>query len=384
MSTATEYRGRDPASGEGRKVRIAADRIVAIAADPDVGPDDPWLSAGLVDLQVNGFGGLDLNEGRQKIATVAALCRRLAGEAVTRFLPTVITASEPAIVQRLETIAEAARTDDLAARMIAGVHVEGPFISATDGPRGAHDGAHVRPADADEIARWQEAAGGLLRIVTLAAESLGAVPAIRAAKDMGLIVALGHSAATPDQIAAAVEAGATMSTHLGNGIAAMLPRHPNPIWTQLACDRLTASFICDGHHLPWDTAKAMIRAKGGGRAVLVSDSVVEAGMPPGRYETSVGGVVEVNSEGRIALAGTELLAGAGHSLRVMVARAANHAGVSLARALTMASTDAAAVAGLAPCLEVGARADLIRFAWTAGDDTLTLRDVVIAGERVAP
>jgi N-acetylglucosamine-6-phosphate deacetylase len=354
-----------------------------VSVSPDES-DGPWLAAGLVDLQVNGYGGLDLNDGRLEVGTVADLCRRLADEAVTRFLPTVITASEPAIVQRLQAISEAARKDPLSGRMIAGVHVEGPFISALDGPRGAHPLADVRPADADEIARWQEAAEGRIRIVTLGAESPGAVAAIRAAAAMGITVALGHSAATPDEIRAAVDAGATMSTHLGNGIAAMLPRHPNPIWTQLAEDRLTASFICDGHHLPFDTAKAMIRAKGPGRAVLVSDAVALAGMPPGRYETAVGGPVEVNAEGRISLAGTAFLAGAGHSLRVMVARAVSHAGVALDRALAMASTDAARVAGLARCLEPGARADLIRFDFAPGDDTLTLHEVVIGGERIAP
>lgn len=381
MSGTATYRGRDPATGRGREIRVENGLIGSISPCSDEGP---WLAAGLVDLQVNGFGGLDLNAGALDAATVSALCRRLAQEGVTRFLPTLVTAPEAALLARLAAIAGVMRSDPLAARMIAGVHVEGPFISALDGPRGAHPLADVRAADADEIARWQEAADGLVRVVTLAAESPGAGAAIRAARTMGITVALGHSAASPDQIRAAVDAGATMSTHLGNGIAAMLPRHPNPIWTQLADDRLTASFICDGHHLPYDTAKAMFRAKGQGRAVLVSDAVALAGMPPGRYEAAVGGAVDVGADGRISLAGTSLLAGAGHALRVMVARAANHAGVSLARALAMASDDAAAAAGLAPCLEPGARADLIRFDFTPGDDTLRLRDVIIAGERVAP
>jgi len=363
-------------------VRVADGWISAISDAPEQ-EGAPWLSPGLVDLQVNGFAGLDLNDGALTVSTVVALCHRLADEAVTRFLPTVVSASEPRLIQSLKTLAKAVETNALAARMIAGIHVEGPFISVEDGPRGAHPAADVRAADNAEIRRWQEAAGGLVRIVTLAAESPGACDAICGAVSEGIRIALGHSAATPAQITAAVDAGATLSTHLGNGIATMLPRHPNAIWTQLAEDRLTATFICDGHHLPFDAARAMIRAKGIGRAVLVSDSVALAGMPAGQYDTALGGAVEVSPEGRISLAGTSFLAGAGHPLRVMVARAANNAGVTLAQALTMASTDAAAAADLPPCLEVAARADLIHFDWAPGDDTLTLPDVIIEGERKA-
>src|SRR5699024_3206830 len=145
---------------------------------------------------------------------------------------------------------------------VPGVHIEGPSISPADGPRGAHPVEHVRPPDLAEFERWQAAGDGLVKLVTLAPEHAGAPGYIRTLAARGVIVALGHSAATPDEVHAAVDAGARLSTHLGNGVAAVLPRHPNLIWTQLADDRLYASFIADGHHLSADTFRAMLRAKG--------------------------------------------------------------------------------------------------------------------------
>ncbi|WP_255509661.1 ABC transporter permease subunit [Oceaniovalibus sp. ACAM 378] len=177
MSQPAEYSGHDPATGRMKTVGVADGWIAAISDAPEQ-QGAPWLSPGLVDLQVNGFAGLDLNDGALTVPTVVALCHRLADEAVTRFLPTVVSASEPRLIQSLQTLAKSVETDALAARMIAGIPVEGPFISVEDRPRGAHPAADVRAADSAEIRRWQEAAGGLVRIVTLAAESPGACDAI--------------------------------------------------------------------------------------------------------------------------------------------------------------------------------------------------------------
>ncbi len=379
--SAVSFTGRDPLAGGALRVS-ARDGIVVgverIAPEPGMA----WLAPGLVDLQVNGFGGLDLNDGALDAATVSALCRKLAAEGITRFLPTIITAFEPEILAAVTAIARAVADDPLTARMVAGIHVEGPFVSLEDGPRGAHRRECVRNADAAEIARWQAAAGGLIRIVTLAPEVKGAIETIRAAVEMGIRISLGHSAASAEQVHQAADAGATLSTHLGNGSAATLPRHPNMIWAQLADDRLTASFITDGHHLPPDTAKAMLRAKGPANSVLVSDAVALAGMPPGRYRTPIGGDVEVMPSGRVALAGTSFLAGSGDALRSCVARAAQMTGFSLGECLAMASTRAASAIGLPGGLEPGARADMILFDWAPGDDGLALRQTVLAGDTV--
>ncbi|KGM33979.1 N-acetylglucosamine-6-phosphate deacetylase, partial [Inquilinus limosus] len=288
--------GRDPATGRSLAVTIKDGRIAAIEDGP--AGETAWLSAGLVDLQVNGFAGHDLNGGGLVPETVARLSAALRRDGVTTFLPTLITAPEASITAALAAIAEARAADPLIAHMIPAVHVEGPHISPEDGPRGAHPRDQVRPPDLAEFDRWQAACGGLVGLVTLSPHHDGAPDYIRGLTARGVLVAIGHTDASPAQIAAAVEAGAALSTHLGNGIAATLPRHPNPIWSQLAEDRLTASFIADGHHLPADVLKAMLRAKGLERAVLVSDAAALGGLAPGLYDQPVGGRVELTADGR--------------------------------------------------------------------------------------
>jgi N-acetylglucosamine-6-phosphate deacetylase len=166
------------------------------------------------------------------------------------------------------------------------------------------------------------------------------------------------------------DAGARLSTHLGNGAHAMLPRHPNYLWTQLADDRLTAGFIADGHHLPADTLRAMIRAKGPERSILVSDAVALAGRPPGRYETPVGGTVELSADGRLVMAGTPYLAGAARGLADGVAHVATLFG--LGPALRMATVQPGRFVGGRGVLAVGAPADVIRFDWAPGDPALRM------------
>lgn len=381
MSTTRTIAGRDPATGEGIAVTIADGRITAVAPAGDA--DDLWLSPGLVDLQVNGYAGLDLNGPMLEPATVIALGERLARNGITTFAPTLITASEASIVAGLRAIATARQQSALLREMAPFIHVEGPSISPADGPRGAHPAAHVRAPSLDEFRRWQEAAEGLVGLVTVSPEWPETIPYIEALVRDGVLVAIGHTAATPEQIHAAAAAGARLSTHLGNGAAALLPRHPNFIWAQLADDRLTASFIADGHHLPGDTLKAMLRAKSLDRAILVSDAAALGGMPAGRYTSPIGGEVEVGADGRLGIAGTSYLAGAGHLLTQNVATLVNAVGLPLAGALRLATRNPGAFAGGRGTLEVGARADLIRFRFAPGDASLTVTDSVVAGEEIA-
>lgn len=372
--------GIDPRTGKGIAIDIADGTIAAIRVAENT--SGHYLSAGLIDLQVNGFRGFDLNGGKVTPDILLSLCRTLLSLGVTTFLPTLITASEALIIQALTVIAETRASEKLVADMIPGVHVEGPSISDRDGPRGAHPLAHVRPPSIAEFERWQKASGNLVSMVTLAPEHEGSIDYIKVLTAQGVLVALGHTAATPEEIHAAAEAGATLSTHLGNGAAATLPRHPNFIWAQLADDRLTASFIADGWHLPADTFKAMLRAKGMERAILVSDAVALGGMPPGLYDQPVGGRVEVSPEGRISVAGTPYLAGASLPLAANVAIAAGMAGLPLADSLSLATENPGRFVGGLGKLEVGARADLIRFDWSEGDRALTVRETWLHGERV--
>ncbi|MFB9950347.1 N-acetylglucosamine-6-phosphate deacetylase [Rhizobium puerariae] len=372
--------GIDPRTGKGIAIEIADGRIAAIRPSEDTGPH--YVSPGLIDLQVNGFRGFDLNNGEVTPKIVLSLCEELLSVGVTTWLPTIITASGETILQTLEALAGGIRAGHrLIAEMVPGVHVEGPSISGKDGPRGAHPLQHVRPPSVAEFERWQRVSGNLVSMVTIAPEHEGSIDYVRALTARGVHVALGHTDATPEEIHAAAEAGAVLSTHLGNGAAAILPRHPNFIWAQLADDRLTASFIADGWHLPADTFKAMLRAKGMERAVLVSDMVALAGMPPGLYEQPVGGRVEVSPEGRIGVAGTPYLAGASLPLSANVALAAQMADIPLADALLLATENPGRFAGGRGRLEVGARADLIRFDWSQGDRAIRVCETWVHGEK---
>ncbi len=376
----TVLTGRDPATGDPIAIRVADGRILAVLPAAPGGEergDDAWIAPGLIDLQVNGYAGHDLN-AEPDPAVCARLARALLREGTTTFLPTLITASEAALTARLRAIAEA-RRDPLVAAMVPGIHVEGPWISPDDGPRGAHPVEHVRPPDLAEFTRWQDACGGLIGLLTLSPHWPNAPAAIHALAASGVRIALGHTGASPAQIEAAVSAGATMSTHLGNGIAAMLPRHPNALWSQLADDRLAASFIADGHHLPPATLRAMLRAKGLDRAVLVSDSAALGGMPPGDYDQPIGGRVRLEASGRLGTIGTPYLAGAARPLAAGVATVLRDAGLSLADALRLATGNPGRLLGGRGTLERGAPADLIRFRLT--DGALRIEAVLLRGVR---
>lgn len=381
MSKAARIVGRDPATGQGVAIDCVEGRIASIGP---VAIDDatPFLSAGFVDLQVNGYAGHDLNAGMPDVETLEQLARHLLRAGVTSFAPTLITASEQFLCQALSGIAAAKRKSPLLGQMIGFVHVEGPSLDPADGPRGAHPLEHVRPPSIDEFARWQRAAEGMIGLVTLSPH-YGEAPAyISALTAQGVLVSIGHTGATPDQITAAADAGASLSTHLGNGAASMVPRHPNFIWQQLADDRLTASFIADGHHLPAATLKAMLRAKTLDNAILVSDAAALGGQPAGRYRSPIGGEVDVSADGRLSVAGTPYLAGAGHLLDRNIAYAIQATGISLAEALGLATRNPGRFMGGRGVLALGQRADITLFSWRQGDETLTINDVFLGGERV--
>jgi N-acetylglucosamine-6-phosphate deacetylase len=371
---ATRVSGRDPETRQNRTIVIQDGRITDIIHGGD--DDELWLSLGLFDLQLNGFGGHDLNACPDP-QTVRDLATAVHNSGVSRFAPTLITASHDAIIAALQAIAQARDSDPSLKHAMPFVHVEGPHIAPEDGPRGAHPAEHVRPPSLDEFDAWQAACGNLVGLVTLSPHWPETDAYVRGLRARGVRVALGHTSATPDQIAAAVEAGAILSTHLGNGIAAALPRHPNPIWTQLAEDRLWASFIADGHHLPSETFKSMLRAKGLERSILVSDAAALAGCAPGIYDAPIGGKVELKANGRLEVVGTSFLAGAAVSLTFGIATARRMAGLTLAEALRLATINPRLPFNL-PALTVGAPADLLRFR-LGEDGSLQPETVYVAG-----
>ncbi|MCW2944395.1 MAG: N-acetylglucosamine-6-phosphate deacetylase [Actinoallomurus sp.] len=367
------FTGRDPATGRTLRVTVEDGRISQIHAVPE--PAELWLAPGLVDLQVNGFAGHDVNAMDVDAPAVAELARSVHRVGVTTMVPTIVTAPEEHILAALSAIARARAADPVVAHTIPYAHVEGPFLSEEDGPRGVHDRRYIRGADVEELRRW----GGLVGMVTVSPHDDAAIEFIAQATRMGVRCAIGHTHATPEQITRAVDAGAELATHLGNAAHALLPRHPNYLWTQLADDRLHAGFIADGHHLPADTFRVMLRAKGIERTHLVSDSTALGGMPPGRYRTPVGGEVELSDTGRLSHAGTPFLAGASRSLADGVATAISMADLTLSTALRLASANPGRFAGGRGILRPGAPADLIAFAWRPGDTTLDVRTVLVAG-----
>lgn len=383
MSEPARIVGRDPATGQGMAVDCLDGRIVSIEPVP-VEVDAPYVSAGFVDLQVNGYAGRDLNDGVPNPETLEQLARRLLQAGVTCFAPTLITASETSLCASLDAIAKARRASHLLTQMIGFIHVEGPSIDPLDGPRGAHPLDHVRPPSLEEFGRWQDAGQGLVGLVTLSPHYPDAPNYIETLTRQGVHVSLGHTGAEPRQITAAVNAGARLSTHLGNGAASMLPRHPNFLWSQLSDDRLVASFIADGHHLPPETLKAMLRAKTLDRAILVSDAAALGGQPPGRYKNPIGGEVEVSADGRLGVADTPYLAGAGVLLDRNIAHAIEAAELSLAQALTLATKNPGRFVDGRGVLAPGARADITRLAWKPGDARLRIVDVFLGGEQVLP
>jgi N-acetylglucosamine-6-phosphate deacetylase len=284
-----------------------------------------------LDLQVNGFAGVDFNDPSTSPEQVHQALAALRRHGVTQVLPTIISGP-------LERNERCARTLlQASAPAILGLHMEGPYISPEDGARGAHRREDTAPASIDDFKRRQDIAGGRVRIVTVAPEVAGALALIEHLRDTGVRAAIGHTAATPEQVREAVRAGATLSTHLGNGCAQMLPRHPNFLWEQLAADELLASIIVDGHHLPGATVKSMVRAKTPRRVVLVTDAIAAAGQPPGDYQLGALSV-RLDENGRVAVPGQPNLAGSALSMDHAVANTVKFAGVTLEDALAMAST----------------------------------------------
>lgn len=329
---------------------------------PAEAADDMWLAPGWIDLQVNGFAGVDYNDPHASPEEITRSLQVLFSTGVTRFYPTVITGPPESMEAALRNLARARESLEYGEAM-DGFHVEGPFISAEDGPRGAHPRQWARPPDFDEYRRWQDAAQGRVRIVTLSPEWPGAVRFIENVAREGTVVSIGHTQASSAQIADAVTAGATLSTHLGNGAHGVMRRHPNYIWDQLAEDRLMAGFIVDGIHLDSSFLKVAVRAKGVERAVLVTDASTPAGAAAGRYRIGEQ-EIDLLPGGKVVLAGTDRLAGSALRMNDGVANLVRLAGVTLGDAVRMATVNAAragSVPGRQSGLAVGDRGDVVQF-----------------------
>ncbi len=272
------------------------------------------LGPGFTDIQVNGYGGIDYNEVQSDPMNLAEISRLLYKEGVTTHFPTIITNDPEQISQLILQIVSLRKSDELSRMSIEGLHIEGPFISPMDGPRGAHPKEFVRAPDWSLVQKWQNESKGLIKMITLSPEWDNANAFIERCVEHGILVSIGHTNATHQQILDAVSAGARLSTHLGNGAHPILARHPNYIWSQLSQDELGASIIADGFHLPAEVIAVFQKVKKE-KLLLVSDSVSLAGMPAGDYNLHIGGEVRLTPEGKLHLkSNPSILAGSASNI----------------------------------------------------------------------
>ena len=286
--------------------------------DAEFGYDrDMEFLSGFVDLQVNGYAGVDFSSPDLSLAAVDETSRALYRRATLAFCPTVVTSPEQVYRQALPVLAQAIRAQmhsgSSGCSRLAGIHLEGPFISPEEGAVGAHPRQYVRAPSLAVFDELYALAGGHIALLTLAPELPGALDLIRHARACGVTVSIGHTLANADQIMAAVEAGASLSTHLGNGCPNYIHRHHNPLWPQLAAAGLSAMLITDGHHLPPELIAVALAAKGAGHVIVTSDASPAAGCPPGEY-TFFGTHALLEPSGRLRNLESDTLAGSSATL----------------------------------------------------------------------
>lgn len=322
-----------------------------------------YVAPGLVDLQVNGFKGVDFNSGELNVADVLTVTQVLLERGITTYFPTIITNSDEAMDSLIEVIVSACHENEQINACIGGIHLEGPFLSLEDGPRGAHPKTFVKAPDWDLFEKWQTTAEGRIRIITLSPEWPESIDFIKRCVASGVVVAIGHTSASPEQIRCAVDAGARMSTHLGNASHALLPRHSNYVWEQLASEQLWSTLIADGFHLPDALLKIFLKVKPD-KSILVSDATSYADLPAGAYSGHIGGDVVLDSSGRLYMAESpQMLAGSAQSLLWCVNQLLRKHIVPLSEAWEMASLKPmeAVFGAVTNSLEIGNPADLVVF-----------------------
>ncbi|HUZ45663.1 MAG TPA: amidohydrolase family protein [Terriglobia bacterium] len=360
---------------------IQESQIRSVRVDSPIDPSAPFVSLGFVDIQINGFAGIDFSDADLDLPKALNVLPAVWKTGVTAICATLITNSIEQLQRNFRVLETARQRDARFAATVPAYHLEGPYLSP--GPsHGAHDPKLMHPPDWEEFKTLQEAAGGRIAIVTLAPELPGACDFIRQAAAAGVVVALGHTDGSPEDVHAAVEAGARLSTHLGNGCPQMIHRHQNPLWAQLANDHLNASLICDGFHLPPDFVRVAFRMKGVGRSILVTDAVHVAGLPPGRYSL-VGLNIELLPSGQVVRMDRASMAGSALSMNRAVAVFQKFTGASLSEALEAATVNPRRLlrgAGLSTSLEAGQPADLVVF--RPEPEELRIETVLLRGEPV--
>ena len=360
----------------GKVMRIDACRE---GSPPDYGGADFYLSPGFFDLQVNGFAGVDFNSPNLKPEELHHAARTLASTGITRFIATLITSSQEEMVGQLKIIASTIKNDSLFGKMCYGIHLEGPYISEEDGPRGIHPREHIRLPHWEELERFQEACEGRIRCLTLAPEVKGAIPFIKKAVEHGIVIGIGHHHASEEMIEEAVRAGARLSVHLGNATPKPLSQHQNLIRKQLGINQLLVSIIADGIHLSPEIVRKFVEKKGIDGIILTTDSMAGAGASPGRYTLGDVGV-EVGSDGAARQVTTSRLAGSTLTMNRAITNVIQFAGTDLFSAIRMATQNGEKLfRDLKGEILPGGPANLVLFEYRG---TLKIRSTWIEGEKV--
>ncbi len=363
------------------EVEVKGGFIENINLLPESEQNLPYISTGFFDIQVNGYKGSDYSLEDFSEEHLRNIITNLAASGTTQHIPTIISSPHERILKNLKIISKAINTSPDIKEAIPGIHIEGPFISPEEGPRGCHDPEFIRNPDFEEFRQWQEAAEGWIVMVTIAPEREDSIDFIKKVTRTGVKIAIGHTGATPEIIKNAIEAGAQFSTHLGNGSYPILPKVNNYIWEQLAADELFTGIICDGFHLPTSVVKVFARAKGLERLILTSDVALAGGLNPGIYKWG-NMEVEVFKDGHLGLAGTGILAGAGQLLDWDIAHFIKFTGNSLAKTIPLCTINPAKVIEMPynyGRLEVGASANLTLFHYQTGDDRLQIVHTLCKG-----
>lgn len=338
-----------------------------------------YIGPGLIDIQINGYMGVDFSDQNLTVDQMKTATKALWKEGVTSFYPTVITNNQKGLKKSFLNLSDALMDDEIGISM-PGLHLEGPYISPVQGYRGAHLEKYIRQPDWNEFMELQHASINRIKLITLAPEMPGAIPFIKKCRETGVVVALGHHNASSEIITQAVEAGARLSTHLGNGCANMIDRHNNPLWPQLVNDSLNASIITDGFHLTKDQIQCFYKMKGVDKTILVSDALDLAGLPPGQYVRGERTVILTKDV--IQFPVEDVLAGAASPLSADVSNIMKFTHCTLGDAFRMGSTNPARLMGLSHLGEIsqGKRADLILFTIEKG--RIVIQRTIVAGKTV--
>jgi N-acetylglucosamine-6-phosphate deacetylase len=371
-------------TGQPVEVKISDGKIQEINSIEKVTGENPvYIAPGFIDNQVNGFAGVSFAFGDSDLTSegIEKATRELWKKGVTTYLPTLTTNSTELLTKNFAILGKAVEAENLLGS-IPGFHLEGPYINPEDGYRGAHPKQFVKLPDWDEFMQFYEASGENILQVTLAPEMEGGLDFVTKCSQKGIVVALGHHNASAQTVTEAIDRGAKIATHLGNGAANMINRHNNPFWSQLADDRFHISIIGDSFHLLPEEIQTFYKVKGVEKTIITSDVTHYAALEPGEYTTSTGETIELTEEGMLRYPEQNVLYGSASPMTKGVGFVMKVTGCTLAEAVQMGSTNPARLYNLNDrgVMEPGKRADIVLF--TLDDFQVNIQETWVMGKKV--